>query len=152
TAVCDHYEGQVSHVLGGGAEGMSVGHPASQIAKRDAQTRVVLGIDAAWTENQPSGVALVREAGPGWKCVGVAPSYSSFLALADGIPVDWSVKPKGTLLQADALIAAARELAGGEVEVISADIPLATLRINGRREADKAVSRAFASNWCSTHS
>lgn len=116
------------------------------------QKRLVLGIDAAWTENEPSGVALVQAAARGWSCVAVAPSYSSFIAVADGIPVDWSVKPMGSSLRADALITAARKLAGGDVEIISADIPLATVRITGRREADKAVSKAFAKNWCSTHS
>jgi hypothetical protein len=40
----------------------------------DSQQKwVVLGIDAAWTENPPIGVALVRQAAPDWGGVDVAP-------------------------------------------------------------------------------
>ncbi len=113
---------------------------------------VVLGIDAAWTENQPSGVALVRETDARWECVAVAPSYAGFIGLADGRPIDWSVKPRGTSPQPDVLIAAARKLAGRDIDIISADIPLATVPITSRREADKAVSKIFGKNWCGTHS
>lgn len=49
----------------------------------------VLGIDAAWTENRPSGVAVVKETAGTWTCVGVAPSYEAFLALPQGVKVDW---------------------------------------------------------------
>lgn len=39
----------------------------------------VLGIDAAWTDHEPSGVALVTGEGAGhWRCRCVAPSYASF--------------------------------------------------------------------------
>lgn len=44
---------------------------------------IVLGIDAAWTATQPSGVALVRRDADGkGQCLALAPSYASFLALA----------------------------------------------------------------------
>lgn len=45
----------------------------------------VLGIDAAWTEKEPAGVALLEGRSEVWRCVAVAPSYDSFLALAEGI-------------------------------------------------------------------
>ena len=35
----------------------------------------VLGIDAAWTAKNPSGVALVSRQGGQWMCRGLAPSY-----------------------------------------------------------------------------
>ncbi len=35
----------------------------------------ILGIDAAWTEKEPSGVAFIEGAQGGWSCVAVAPSY-----------------------------------------------------------------------------
>ena len=40
--------------------------------------RALLGIDAAWTEVQPSGVALVVDEGAGWQLVKVAASYRAF--------------------------------------------------------------------------
>ena len=46
--------------------------------------RAILGIDAAWTLTQPSGVALVAEDAAGrWRLVASAASYGRFLALAD---------------------------------------------------------------------
>jgi predicted RNase H-like nuclease len=123
-----------------------------EVAERQVWVPTILGIDAAWTEKHPSGVALVQETAGGWRCVAVAPSYSSFLALADGVPIDWSFKPTASFLRADALIKAAHKFADGEVDVVSVDIPLATLSITRGREADRAVSREFAKNWCGTHS
>ena len=34
---------------------------------------LVLGIDAAWTAHNPSGVALVQQAEQGWRCLALAP-------------------------------------------------------------------------------
>ena len=41
--------------------------------------RSVLGIDAAWTTKNPSGVALVAETSNGWELIRVAGSYSEFV-------------------------------------------------------------------------
>lgn len=43
----------------------------------------VLGIDAAWTLTQPSGVALATETYSGWSLIATASSYQRFYALAD---------------------------------------------------------------------
>jgi hypothetical protein len=48
-----------------------------------AKSRAVLGIDAAWTATQPSGVAVVSEEPGGWRLVAVANSYRSFCDLGD---------------------------------------------------------------------
>ncbi len=117
-------------------------------------TSSVLGIDAAWTDRSPSGVALIR-AGPDglWKLVALAPSYDSFVELAAGNPVRWQDPPPtrgsdpGTLLRA-----AERLLGGRRVTVVSVDMPLSRIDITGRREADNAVSRKFGARGCSTHS
>jgi hypothetical protein len=37
----------------------------------------MLGIDAAWTEKEPSGVALLKGRLGAWQCAAVAPSYQS---------------------------------------------------------------------------
>ena len=52
---------------------------------------LVLGIDAAWTAHNPSGVALVQRATEGWECLALAPSYDAFLAIAIGEPIDVAV-------------------------------------------------------------
>lgn len=49
----------------------------------------ILGTDAAWTDRQPSGIALARKGNGRWQCVIVAPSYESFMAAGPGQAVGW---------------------------------------------------------------
>lgn len=111
--------------------------------------RVVLGIDAAWTLKQPSGVALAIERGGRWHLVAATPSYDHFLALAAGEPPPG--RPSGSMPDAAALLTAAETLAGGPVNVVAIDMPLSLSPISCRRESDDAVSRAYGARHCSTH-
>ena len=113
----------------------------------------VLGIDAAWTAQEPSGVSLIRRLAPGsWEYVAVAPSYSSFVELANGNNIDWDARPGGGLLQLRLLLEAATALLGdAEVTVIAVDMPLSRQPIVGRRACDDAISRAFGALGCGTH-
>jgi predicted RNase H-like nuclease len=112
----------------------------------------ILGIDAAWTVRQPSGVALVAYRDEEWRCLAVAPSYETFLGLARGVPVDWE-QPRfsGSAPDAESLLQAARDLADATVDVVTVDMPVATTPITDRRLADDAISRAFGGRGCSVH-
>ena len=112
---------------------------------------VVLGLDAAWTDTGPSGVALVESDRTGNRVVAIAPSYESFLRLAANEPIDWQHTHKGCNPAIPALIDAANALAGTPVDVIVADIPLSLHPISARRPADDAISKAFGGRGCSTH-
>jgi predicted RNase H-like nuclease len=113
----------------------------------------ILAIDPAWTVRESSGVALVREVGEGWACVGLTPSYSQFVALADGTPVDWSTTPSsGEPPVSELLDSAQRLLEGAPVDLVTIDMPVATIPISGRRAPDAAISQAFGGRGCSTHS
>jgi predicted RNase H-like nuclease len=113
----------------------------------------ILALDPAWTATEPSGVALLQQAKDRWKCVGLAPSYSQFVELANGTPVDWSKAPSAGRPDVDALLNAARTLLDGEgVDLVTIDMPVALTPIRKRREADSAVSQKFGSKGCSTHS
>ena len=114
----------------------------------------VLGIDAAWTAGEPSGVALIHAGSDRrWECVALAPSYDSFIGIADGNPVRWDQPPKAGCPEPKRLLTAAERLLGGErVTVVSVDMPMSHERIAGRREADRAISRKFGRMGCSTHS
>jgi len=113
---------------------------------------VLLAIDAAWTETQPSGVALVASCAKGWRCVSLAPSYDAFLALADGTPVGWTQSQfSGSVPDIGKLLAGAGRLAGAPVDLVTVDMPIATVPITGRRAADDATSREFGGRGCSTH-
>ena len=89
----------------------------------------VLGIDAAWTAHNPSGVALVQRATEGWQCLALAPSYEAFFALAAGTPWDQSRKAQGSQPDPKALLKACHQLAGQPVDCVSVDMPLATTPI-----------------------
>lgn len=115
--------------------------------------RTVLGIDAAWTENEPSGVALVQGEGDSWRLICAAPSYEAFLAARRGINVDWQTgRFAGGIPNIPELISAAECMAKARLCVVAIDMPLATVPITARRAADSEISRAFGSRGCSTHS
>ena len=113
----------------------------------------VLGIDAAWTDLNPSGVALVRtNPNQGWECVALAPSYDAFVALAECNPVRWDERPRGGNPKPECLIGAAEELLCGQrVTVVSVDMPLSNTPITGRRAADREISTEFGRYGCGTH-
>lgn len=121
-----------------------------------AKRRAVLGIDAAWTAGQPSGVALVHETRSGWRCAAAAPSYSSFIALAlKGTAIEWSgpiaaASPDPRALK-EAVVALLPD--GKDFSLtITVDMPVSKRAVVTRREADNAVSRRFGAAGCGTHS
>jgi hypothetical protein len=112
----------------------------------------VLCIDAAWTENRASGVALVEESGGRWTCVGVAPSYEAFLGLPRGVKLDWESTFRGSEPNPGALLEAAKHLLIGKaVSVVTVDMPVSLRPIDGRREADNAITKDFSKQHCGTH-
>jgi predicted RNase H-like nuclease len=113
--------------------------------------RAVLGIDAAWTLTQPSGVALVAEGSRGWRVVAGETSYQRFRALADTRLLA-EERPLGSMPDAPALLASASTLVGGPIDLVAIDMPLAYTHIVGRRISDDAVSRAYGARHCGTHS
>lgn len=110
----------------------------------------VLGIDAAWTVNQPSGVALATYTGGKWRLVTLASSYDQFLTQSSGIQV--YRKPIGSLPDAKSLINESVKLAKSEISLIAIDLPMSKTPITGRRVSDDAVSRFYGSRHCGTHS
>lgn len=112
----------------------------------------ILGIDAAWTASHPSGVALVSGSGREWRCVALSPSYAAFIKLGEGQTVDWSRRAEGGCARVSTLLGAARRLLSGEnVEIVTVDMPLATVPIVHRREAEDAVGKSFGAYACSPH-
>jgi predicted RNase H-like nuclease len=116
----------------------------------------VLGIDAAWTVNRQSGIALVSRGSTGsWQCLCVAPSYASFLTAAKGVRIsswDTPVLSKEPPDVGCILEAASSLLSGNMVDVVTIDMPVSCKQIKTRRPADNAISKAFGAAKCSTHS
>lgn len=118
---------------------------------RERGMQAVLGIDAAWTLTQPSGVALASNAGGAWSLVAVAPSYVSFYALTDSEPA--APPPRSdSPLDVPRLLASSQKLCGQVVDLVAIDMPLAHGPIRGRRVSDDAVSKAYGGRKCGTHS
>jgi predicted RNase H-like nuclease len=112
--------------------------------------KAVLGVDAAWTVGQPSGLALVVETDTGWRCSRVAPSYQQF---CQHEPVNWDETPKGGEPNIPELLNTVQALEPlCELCVVAVDMPLSKQPITGRREADNQVSRAFGARGCAVHS
>lgn len=113
----------------------------------------ILGIDAAWTSKQPSGLALVERESGQWLCRGIAPSYLSFIDLSNGKAVNWQTKSVGSIPNAKNILDASKRLLQNKpVDIVTVDIPISTVDFSTRRIADEKVSRAFGAMGCSTHS
>jgi predicted RNase H-like nuclease len=113
----------------------------------------VLGLDPAWTESNPSGVALLDDVGDHWHCPGLAPSYDSFIALAHGVSVDWRANPVGGDPVPEPVLDAAATLAPGvDADVVAVDMPVSRASFTGRRRADDLASRILSGAGCGVHS
>ena len=114
---------------------------------------LILAIDAAWTDTEPSGVALLAANGSRWNCLCVAPSYNSFIDCARGTPIDWGAGNfRGSRPDVPELLRAARTMAGADVSLVAVDMPVATAPFSARRAADNQISVAFGARGCSAHS
>lgn len=106
--------------------------------------RSVLGIDAAWTPSNPSGVALTVEDNGRWRLAKASSSYAAFTSH----PLD---PDTSTGDSAGDLLRAAHAITGSAVTLIAADIPLARSPIIARRHSDDQVSVAYGARHASTH-
>ncbi len=110
----------------------------------------ILGIDAAWTLAQPSGIALAARSPAGWRLITAEPSYQHFLARSDR-SLAVQERPIGSRPVAPALLASAEKLSGRAIDLIAIDMPMAHSPIIGRRCCDNAVSQAYGARKCGTH-
>ena len=113
--------------------------------------RAVLGIDAAWTITEPSGVALAIETASGWRLAAVEASYDHFLERARGAapgeagreariptPGRWSARPIAC--------------AGGRSPASRSTCRSGPIRSSGRRRCDKLVSSLYGARKAAAHS
>ena len=113
----------------------------------------ILAIDAAWTPTKPSGVAVVSNNGNGWQCRAVAPSYEHFFRQVASDASNLSGdRLTGSIPNVPQLLKAALQIADMPIDLVTVDMPVATVPFFSRREADNAVSREFGGRWCSAHS
>ena len=111
----------------------------------------MLGIDAAWTLRQPSGVALAVETGGQWTLHAAAASYGHYTLLCAGQCAS-SDRALGAQPDAAALLASGLARCGRAIDLVAIDMPLSLDPITARRASDNAVSRAWGARHCGTHS
>ncbi|WP_425800804.1 DUF429 domain-containing protein [Desulfitobacterium sp. Sab5] len=106
--------------------------------------KYVLGVDAAWTHKEPSGVSLLR-------CLpGSLPeleragrSYDEFCSGK----IEWNSTPKGSLPSFKEIFDTITE----HIDVVTLDIPLSPNPITGRRQSDNLISSIYGRLGASTH-
>lgn len=109
----------------------------------------VLGIDAAWTDREPSGVALIAGDASGWRLIEVASSYAEFLRQeSDDGP---RLRPRGSTPNAAGLLSKANAKIGAPVDLVTIDMPLSLIPIVGRRTSDNIISSEYGARHASTH-
>ena len=113
--------------------------------------RAVLGVDAAWTETEPSGVALAVEAEAGWRLAAVEESYGCFLARARG---DATVEARSAGSRPDpgALVEASTVLCGRAPDCVAIDMTVGPNPIVGRRRCDDEISQLYGARKAAVHS
>jgi predicted RNase H-like nuclease len=121
------------------------------VSADDFRSRAVLGIDAAWTVKQPSGVAAAVGTAGGWRLAAVEASYDCFIACANGVEPG-AERPRGSIPSAADLLDAARRICGAPVGLVAVDMPMARRPIVGRRASDQAISSNYGAKRAATHS
>lgn len=113
-----------------------------------ALRQAVLGIDAAWTVREPSGVAVIVKENGRWRLARAAASYQAFL---DDAARDPTVRHFGSVPDPRSLIDAAAAFAGADIDIVAIDMPLSNTPILGRRASDNMVSSLYGSRHAGTH-
>lgn len=107
---------------------------------------IVLGIDAAWTENHPSGVCLIRTIEDNsCEIIRASSSYSSFISSCNNV----EVKPVGSKLVIGEIIGALKSF---EFDCIAIDMPLSNELITSRRSSEGKISKYYGAKGAATHS
>jgi predicted house-cleaning noncanonical NTP pyrophosphatase (MazG superfamily)/predicted RNase H-like nuclease len=118
------------------------------IYNEEIKDKYILGIDAAWTSKEPSGVAVLKYIKNGkHELVKLARSYEEFI---EG-DIDWSKDAAGSYPNMKKLLEVCKGK-GYNIEVAALDMPLSSTPIIGRRAAEKLRSSAYAKYGAATHS
>ena len=109
----------------------------------------VLGVDAAWTAQHPSGVSLLQLSSNGLpRVMKLARSYREFL---ERDSPDWNTRPEPSPPLLKEVVQHCQDR-GWLVGVVALDIPLAPQPVRGYREGDRALTRAYSGRGAPVHS
>lgn len=119
-----------------------------EIRKDREWIKYVLGIDAAWTAKEPSGVAVLKynESGK-HELVKLGRSYKEFVQGE----INWSQDASGSVPDIKELLEGCCKY-GYNISAAALDIPLSPMPITGRRVAENLISREYGKYGAATHS
>ncbi|MFZ3059009.1 MAG: DUF429 domain-containing protein [Candidatus Methanoperedens sp.] len=107
--------------------------------------KYILGVDAAWSDKNPSGVALLK-----WshnsvpELIKAGRSYDEF---CDSEKIVWQNRVNGSIPKFSNIIKCCPR-----VDLVALDIPLSPSPITHRRKADQDISHEYGKKKASTHS
>ncbi len=109
--------------------------------------KFVLGI-AAWTDKEPSGVALLTiDEDNCIKAIKLARSYEEFCSDS----INWNNDVSGSLPMYDKLLQYCNDNQL-PVELVALDIPISPVKVTRRRESDSQISKKYGGYGAATHS
>ena len=113
---------------------------------------IIIGVDAAWSESHPSGIAVLDIGGSKPALIDVARSYYEFEHCCVRRTIDWTTKPVIGKISLKTLIEVTlARRPSSQIAVIAVDMPLSYQPIIGRRVSDNFLSLRYGSKWASTH-
>lgn len=114
---------------------------------------IILGVDAAWSERNPSGLALLQwEPGEKPSIIAIARSYDEFLNYTLGRDIDWKMCVRGSKPDFRIILEKIYSLTSEKPRVIALDLPLSPYPIIGRRACDNKVSSLYGKMGAAVHS
>lgn len=106
-----------------------------------------LGIDAAWTNKQPSGVCLLKNLdGNQCELLRLGRSYTEF----ESGRIEWNQKVINSSTSLNEVLNACSYL-DALPDCIAVDMPIASYHIKSRRECETAISKEYGRKGASTH-
>lgn len=106
-----------------------------------------LGIDAAWTNKQPSGVCLLKSLdGNQCEILRLGRSYTEF----ESGRIEWNQKVDNSSTSLNNVLRTCSDLSA-HPDCIAVDMPIASYHIRSRRECETAISKEYGGKGASTH-
>jgi predicted house-cleaning noncanonical NTP pyrophosphatase (MazG superfamily)/predicted RNase H-like nuclease len=116
--------------------------------ENDKTAKYALGIDTAWTNAEPSGVAVLKyNEYKKYEIVRLGRSYEEFIKGN----IDWNENVSGSAPDMKKIIDAC-SYDGYNISAVALDIPLSPFPITGRRAAEHLISVKYGRYGASTHS
>jgi len=123
------------------------------ILSLEVMLMLILGVDAAWSAGNPSGVALVEwKAGEKPRLLLAARSYEEYCKAEPGQAIEWNVRVTGSIPVFGRILKKTQQEYQRKIEIIALDLPLSPEPMLARRTCDNLVSSLYGKRGAAVHS